>query len=418
MDTPPSSPTSRPLPHLQWYRFTLLLTGNAAEATRILQEVIATGAEQASHFRNASSWRRWLVRRIRNQCRAEGTPAAGEGKLAAIAALSEPARSAYALFQTAANDTDELAELLELRPAALAHAVTRAREMLAPGVRFPADPRVSLHRPWQEDNRAVERAVTKARQNPKEAPHLATQKAFDEPLHAEVERIIPPGDLYLPEFKPPPPPALRSLLRQPAMLAIAIALIVVLGVLILFAMHKMDEFPGREWAMELVDTSLGGAGAEFEPVPLKPTGTLADWFLLKGYDNFVVPPELENAMAVGCRLSRFQGLPIAQVALKQRDSVLFVFPETRPRLTENSPRWNLYQHGSWAVAVRGTEKNGYIVAFPGQVEEMGDFLHQLRDPASTPPEEEPAEIPEAAPVAPAPAGEPAAPASTGDGEGE
>ena len=364
--------------------------------------MIATGAEQAAHFRNASSWRRWLVRRIRNQCSAEQPRAVGGGKLAAIATLSEPARSAYALFQTASQDTDELAELLELRPAALAHAVTRAREALAPGVRFPADSRASLHRCWQEDNRTVERAVTKARQNPKEAPFLAAQEGFDGPLHAEIEEIAPPGDLYLPEFKPPPPPALRSLLRQPAMLALVIALVVVLGVLVAFALHQIDEFPGRDWAMELVETSLGGAGAEFEPIPLKPTGTLADWFLLKGYDNFAVPPELENAMAVGCRFSRFQGVPIAQVALKERDSVLFVFPETRPRLTEDSPRWNFYQHDSWAVAVRGTEKNGYILAFPGQVAEMGDFLHQLRD--STVPQEEAADA--APPASSAPPQEP------------
>jgi len=60
---------------------------------------------------------------------------------------------------------------------------------------------------------------------------MAAQAEFDRHCHAEIEQVQIPAGLALPEFIEPPVQGWRTVLRQPAVLSIAIAVLVVMAVL-------------------------------------------------------------------------------------------------------------------------------------------------------------------------------------------
>jgi len=408
LDTPPSAQSQRPAasgeaihpPHEEWYRFVLLLTGSPALAGPLFHEVITAALEQTAHFRNRESRRIWLVRRIREKTAAFGrgegggalaSTGAGEEPLAQIRRLPEPARSVFALFHTIGGEMECLARLAGLKPLVFAEKLAHARRLLEPTAAFPDQPWVQLHRPWGKDAGRTAREVRAA-----DPAALERQVAFDRRWHEQIERIHLPANLYLPEFTQPTRPGFGALIRQPAVLAIVFALLVVVGVAVLVTMRQMDDFPGRERVSELVEDSVGGNGVELEALERPtPTGDLGDWFLLKGFDDFNVPPELERAEAVGARVYEFKGKPVAQVALKNRDALLFVFRPDATRESLNPGSWYPFQHNDWAVAVRSIGNVFYAVAYLGDSDEMADFLREIAlEPGM---EGEPAA---AAPVAP------------------
>ncbi len=444
MDTPPSAQSQRPAapgeaghpPHQEWYRFVLLLTGSPTLAGPLFHEVITAALEQTAHFKNKESRRIWLVRRIREKTaafgRREGDGATGstegptdgptqEEALARVKRLPEPARSVFALFHVIGGEIADLANLVGLKSQAFSEKLAEARRLLDPSAQFPADPWVQLHRPWGKDAARTAKAVRAA-----DPESLRNQTAFDRRWHEQIERIQLPSNLYLPEFATPSRPGLGVLIRQPAVLAIVCALLVVVGVVVLVTMQQMDDFPGREQVSELVEDSVGGNGVELEAfeTPMQ-TGDLADWFLLKGFDDFNVPSELETAVAIGARVYEFKRQPIAQIALKNREALLFVFRSDSTRESLNPLSWYPFQHNDWAVAVRNIGNVYYAIAYLGDSDEMADFLREItlnQPPAAGAaegagaPEATPESVPATpqAPALPAPAPEGEAPAVPGN----
>ncbi len=388
----PAPDEARRTPHQEWYRLALLLTGDATLAAQLLLEVITTATEQIAHFRNPQSRTIWLVRRLRSKtgALAENAPAPENAAplpepLAALRALPEPARSAYLLHHVLDLEPDDLSELLEIRPPAFAKLLQNARQELAKGkdqppTDLPSDPLVAFHRPWGGDAPRITKALQRAAK--KEGEALATQKAIDTRWHEAIGAIRFPANLYLPEFAPAAKPGFRAAVRQPAVLAMACALLVVIGVLILAAMRQSHDFPGKEEVSALVEDSVGGNGVELEGIEPTETGRLADWFLLKGFDDFAVPPELEHAVANGCRVYEFADQTVAQVALEHREALLFVYRKPVGEESLDSLFWHPYQYHDWAVAVRTIGPMHYVIAFNGDSDEMNAFLAHIRLPPS------------------------------------
>lgn len=396
----------------------------------LFHEVITAALEQTAHFKNKESRRIWLVRRIREKTaafgRREGAAATEptqerpegptqEEALARVKRLPEPARSVFALFHVIGGEIADLANLVGLKSPAFSEKLAEARRLLEPSGQFPADPWVQLHRPWGKDAARTAKAARAA-----DPEQLRGQTAFDCRWHEQIERIQLPSNLYLPEFATPSRPGVGVLIRQPAVLAIVCALLVVVGVVVLVTMQQMDDFPGRDQVSELVEDSVGGNGVELEAfeTPMQ-TGDLGDWFLLKGFDDFHVPSELETAVAIGARVYEFKRQPIAQIALKNREALLFVFRSDSTRESLNPLSWYPFQHDDWAVAVRNIGNVYYAIAYLGDSDEMADFLREIalnQPPATGAPEATPESAPATpqatAPPAPAPEGEaPALPAN-------
>ena len=137
----------------EFYRFALLLTGNAKAAEKVMAETLADVEQHLEQVRNEKSRQAWLATRIRERClknhSRDSTPAqrldrsgedAGakpeilqiEGFLLAqhFHALPEPERSALALFYLEFFTVPEIAELLKLDADRLSDTLGHARELL------------------------------------------------------------------------------------------------------------------------------------------------------------------------------------------------------------------------------------------------------------------------------------------------
>ena len=142
----------------EFYRFAVLLTGNAKSAEQVMAETMAEIEGQLSQFRNETSRRAWLATHIRERClknNASTPPAAPRlvrddseaGEHPAILKieafllaqrfhmLPEPERSALALFYLEFFTTEEIAELLKMDTTLLSDTLGAARQLLQQSLR-------------------------------------------------------------------------------------------------------------------------------------------------------------------------------------------------------------------------------------------------------------------------------------------
>lgn len=141
----------------EFYRFALLLTGNAKSAEQVMAETLVEVEGQLSQFRNETSRQAWLATHIRERClknNASAPPAAprlvrddsetGEPAVLKIEAfllaqrfhmLPEPERSALALFYLEFFSVEEIAELLKMDTDLLSDTLGAARQLLQESLR-------------------------------------------------------------------------------------------------------------------------------------------------------------------------------------------------------------------------------------------------------------------------------------------
>ncbi len=122
------------------YRFALLLTGSSSGAEKALLAVITASAQQLDQLRSPRGRDAALLSRVREQCLRGDTapapvpPSDGESEIEALArnfcAISEPERSALALFYLETLEALEIAEFLGMRLDDLAETLDRGRTSL------------------------------------------------------------------------------------------------------------------------------------------------------------------------------------------------------------------------------------------------------------------------------------------------
>ena len=375
VDQPLPIPPSQPSADAVGFRVALLLTGDSAAACEILRTVFSLAPHEMAQYRSKERRKAWLIRKIRARALKwhQENPVDPSFFPASVAALPEPARSAFALFHCLDESVEEIAEILRLPDPAFAKALAKARQALAPETAFPDHLKLTLHRPWGEDRRAVAKAVRAAQAS----PELAAQIAADRQWHEAIEQAPLPDELAQLNLDEPPKPGLRALVCHPAVLAIALALLVLVGSLTYITMNRMNDFTGKETIEDLVDNAGALDGSEFEPISPTKAGELDDWFVMKGFEGFSVPPQLQKATAVGCRILKHEGVAVAHVALDQRNAMLFVFRVADLKVEAEGAGWRIFQEDDWAVAVRTDQRNGYVVMFQGDDSEMPAFLKSV-----------------------------------------
>ena len=119
------------------------------------------------------------------------------------------------------------------------------------------------------------------------------------------------------------------------------------------------------------------SGVELQPVEMK-TGVMGDWFYMRGFERFTLPPEVANLSAVGSRVFRYGGHPVAQVALDERNCLVYVFRATDfgVNLPEESG-WRLLDNEGWVAAIRRQGETCTMITFRGSRSDMRDFLRSL-----------------------------------------
>ena len=366
-------------PDARWYRLALLLTGDAAAAEEILRAVFAVASNELPHLRSRERRMGWMIRQMRARAlkwrqanRAE--PVEPAGLPSRVALLPEPSRSLFALFHCSDGSLDDVEEALGLSRAACAQGLARARQELEPNVAFPENGLLPLHRPWGGDEPKVAKAVGDASNN----PQLAAQIAADLQWYEEIGQMEVPEELALLHLSESPKMGLRALIFQPTVLAIALALAVVVGVLVYVTKTRMDDFPGKEAVIALVDAE--GARTKPEFAELKtPTeaGKLGDWFVLNGFEGYAAPKKLQKAKVIGARVFKQDGISMAEVVFEQQNARMLIFRAADLKNGIENPRRHIFQQEEWAVATWNEQETSYVMMLNSDLNDMPGFLRTL-----------------------------------------
>ena len=185
-----------------------------------------------------------------------------------------------------------------------------------------------------------------------------------------MERIEVPEELALLPILEPRKMGLRALIFQPAVLAILLALVVVVGVLVYLA----NNFPGKEAVVALVEEIGSQNGSEFELISPTEAGKLGDWFVLKGFEGFIVPRKLQKAKVIGCGILKRDGVLMAEVAFEKESARMLVFRTAEMKNGMEKGGRHIFQFEEWAVAAWNEGENSYVVMFQGDSDEMRGFL--------------------------------------------
>jgi hypothetical protein len=214
------------------------------------------------------------------------------------------------------------------------------------------------YRPSGEDDheRDVREAVRIAGRTPALELDFHNQLAFDRALAARLEETPLPPDLAAalaePALRLESKRTRRFTLRDPAMLAVGLAFLFLVGLLAwIFVGH--GSFAGMDEVADLVSKADGAGPEQFSEFDAK-AGTLDDWFVMKDFDGFVVPPGMESAPVVGVRLFKFEDTPVAAAAIAQPRALLYVLDGTSLGISLPEGRWNVstYGGGKRAFAAR------------------------------------------------------------------
>src|SRR5215510_11074771 len=158
----------------------------------------------------------------------------------------------------------------------------------------------------------------------------------------------------------------RNTLRNPAVLAISIAVAVIAGVFVFNFISHLNDFPGSATARKLL-----GIAASSRPVMLDPVnaeaGTLSDLFFMKhGLEHYDVPDEFADLDTIGCRVF-------------EKRMQFFLFPAERDSKTGSVlrfPGWRYVHQEGWTGAV--TEHSGvcFMAAVRGGDKDLAPYLSQ------------------------------------------
>jgi hypothetical protein len=241
---------------------------------------------------------------------------------------------------------------------------------------------LALHRPGRPPEGRVQKAIKLAEKDKTLAAQLATQIDFDQRLVSVLNSICPPENLRqkLREAGArgaAEKPKLRTHVLNPAVLTAALGVLLILGFVAWTVMERMEKFEGRDSAERMLTTTSKMTGVELDPVQTT-TGGMEDWFYMRGFEGYAVPPQIAALPVVGSRVFRLDGHAIAQLTVDRHDSWLYVFraSDFGVEMPEDQP-WRLMEHEGWAAALRRHADTCWMLAFHGTKSEMREFLAGL-----------------------------------------
>ena len=94
----------------------------------------------------------------------------------------------------------------------------------------------------------------------------------------------------------------KKMVRNPAVLAISIAVAVIAGVSVFLLLSHLNDFPGSATARKLLTVAASTRPVMLDPVSTE-AGTLSDLFFMKhGLEHYDVPAEFVDFRTIGCRV--------------------------------------------------------------------------------------------------------------------
>lgn len=163
-------------------------------------------------------------------------------------------------------------------------------------------------------------------------------------------------------------------IRDPAMLSVAIAAFLLVGLSIGIFLGKISSFPGSAEAWQVV--SSGNSLDQLEPVALK-GDALDDWFAMKGMDQFWAPPGLSKLGVADARVFTFSDVSVAMGAVPKFNMFFYVFNGMRLGIRPAEGKWKILKRDRKALAVTGHGDLVFMIETEAGRRELHRILQNL-----------------------------------------
>ena len=214
---------------------------------------------------------------------------------------------------------------------------------------------------------------------------FVNQQNFDRAVAALVRVIpMPPetAEWFSTDLISPSKWTWKKTVRNPAVLAIGLALIVIAGVLVFQFVARLNDFPGSATARKLLAIAGSTRSVLLDPVNAD-VGTLSDLFFMKhGLEHYDVPPEFADFRTIGCRVFEDdESQRIAQIWVAEKRMQFFLFPAERNAKTGavlKFPGWRYVHQENWIGAV--TQRNGvcFMAALRGREKDLTPYIPKTK----------------------------------------
>ena len=175
----------------------------------------------------------------------------------------------------------------------------------------------------------------------------------------------------------------KKMVRNPAVLAISIAVAVIAGVFVFNFLSHLNDFPGSATARKLLTIAASTRPVMLDPVNAE-AGTLSDLFFMKhGLEHYDVPPEFADFDTIGCRVFEDdESRRIAQIWVSEKRMQFFLFPAERDSKTGavlRFPNWRYVHQEGWTGVV--TQQSGvcFMAAIRGRDKDLEPYLAKPKE---------------------------------------
>jgi len=233
-------------------------------------------------------------------------------------------------------------------------------------------------------DRAMRVAINRARHG-KKAATFGHQQAFDAAIAKLVREI--PVDAQIAEWFvnenliPVVRRGWKKIVRNPVVIAIAIALLVIGGVVAYRVHEHLNDFPGADKARRLLTVGASNRSVLLDPLQTD-AGALSDLFFMKHrLEHYDVPAEFAEFKTLGARVFDDDEVRrVAQIWIKEKRMQFFLFPaepDKEGKINDFSD-WRFVELEGWTGAV--TQRNGvcFMAALRGSEKDLRAYLEKKK----------------------------------------
>src|SRR3954471_5823270 len=233
-------------------------------------------------------------------------------------------------------------------------------------------------------DRTMRVAINRARHG-KKAATFAHQQAFDAAI-ATLVRGISVDETIAEWFVnenliPVVRRGWKKIVRNPVVIAIAIALLVI-GAVLGYRIHEqLNDFPGAEKARRLLAVAASNRSVLLDPLQTE-AGGLSDLFFMKHrLEHYDVPAEFADFKTLGTRVFDDDEVHrVAQIWAKEKRMQFFLFPaepDKQGKVNDFSD-WRFVELEGWTGAV--TQRNGvcFMAVIRGGEKDLRTYLEKKK----------------------------------------
>ncbi len=231
-------------------------------------------------------------------------------------------------------------------------------------------------------DRRMRIAVLRARRSSRVGKEFSHQQAFDKAI-AELVQTAPVSTEISEWFRnekliPQSRRTWRKTVRNPAVLSVALAMLVIAGIVALTVMERMREFPGSGTARKLLTVASATRLAQLDPVEAE-AGSLGDFFFMKyRLEHYDVAPEFASLRTSACRVfDDDEGHRVAQITVPENRMQFFLFPAARnPKSAkpQEFEGWRYIEQEGWTGAVQVRAGVCFMAALRGDQKQLASYL--------------------------------------------